>query len=434
MNFQKKMRGVRLAHRKSTERQSALRMPPPSLVTLPMSMHIGAPAKPIVKVGDPVFVGQKIAEASGFVSAAVFASVSGKVKKLDTMTDSLGRTIETVVIESDGLMTPLEGLSPREVNTPSELSDAARDAGLVGLGGAGFPTAVKLAAQPERVSHVVINGAECEPYITSDTRTMVEGADLLAEGAELLSRIYGADVIFGVEKNKPEAISALQKALSGNPRASVKVLPSIYPQGGEKVLVYNCIGRIIGEGKLPLDVGAIVVNCTTLYKLMEFIKTGMPLVEKTVTVDGSAIREPKNLTCPIGTPIGELIEFCGGFSREPRKILYGGPMMGVTVPDLSYPILKNTNAIVALAKDAILPEPSECIRCGKCADACPLSLTPFAIASAVKHKDAEALSELSVGLCMECGCCSYTCPAHRPLVSSNRLGKSILKNTAKGGK
>ncbi|MBR6546476.1 MAG: RnfABCDGE type electron transport complex subunit C, partial [Clostridia bacterium] len=322
MNFQKKMRGVRLAHRKSTERQSALRMPPPSLVTLPMSMHIGAPAKPIVKVGDPVFVGQKIAEASGFVSAAVFASVSGKVKKLDTMTDSLGRTIETVVIESDGLMTPLEGLSPREVNTPSELSDAARDAGLVGLGGAGFPTAVKLAAQPERVSHVVINGAECEPYITSDTRTMVEGADLLAEGAELLSRIYGADVIFGVEKNKPEAISALQKAICGNPRASVKVLPSIYPQGGEKVLVYNCIGRIIGEGKLPLDVGAIVVNCTTLYKLMEFIKTGMPLVEKTVTVDGSAIREPKNLTCPIGTPIGELIEFCGGFSREPRKILY----------------------------------------------------------------------------------------------------------------
>lgn len=435
MNFQKKLRGVRLAHRKSTESCSACIMPPPSLVTIPMSMHIGAPAKPIVKPGDTVAVGQMIAEAGGFVSAAVFASVSGKVKKLDTMTDSAGRTLQTVVIESDGLMTPTEGLASRTVNTPSELSDAARDAGLVGLGGAGFPTAVKLAAPAEKVSYIVINGAECEPYITSDTRTMVEAAELLAEGAALLSEIYGADVIFGIEKNKPQAISALCAALAENPRASVKVLPSLYPQGGEKVLVYNCIGRIIGEGKLPLDVGAIVLNCTTLAKLMEFLKTGMPLVSKTVTVDGSAIKEPKNVVCPIGTPIGEVIEYCGGCSKEPRKVLYGGPMMGITVPDLSYPILKNTNAITVLAEDAVLPEPTECIRCGKCADACPLSLTPYAIASAVKHKDAEALSELSVGLCMECGCCSYICPAHKPLVQQNRLGKSILKNAAsKGGK
>ncbi len=427
------MSGVRLPHRKSTAGMPAVRMPIPGTVVIPMSMHIGAPAKPIVKVGDEVKVGQMIAEAGGFVSAAVFASVSGKVKKLDSLTDSFGRTVATIVIESDGLMTPAEGLSPRTVSTPGELSDAARDAGLVGLGGAGFPTAVKLAADAARVSQIVINGAECEPYITTDTRTMIDDAATVAEGARLLSSIYNADVIFGIEKNKPEAIRALRGELEGETRISVTPLPEVYPQGGEKVLIYHTTGKLVGEGMLPLDVGVIVLNCTTLAALVRFLKTGMPLVEKTITVEGSAVREPRNVTCPIGTAMQEVYDFCGGFKREPRKLLYGGPMMGITVPDTSYPIMKTTNAIVALAEeDAILPEATECIRCGKCASACPLHLTPYAIASAVKHEDTAALAELSVGLCMECGCCSFTCPARRPLVQSNRLGKSILKS--KGGR
>ena len=429
----RKMSGVRLPHRKSTAGMPAVRMPIPKIVVIPMSMHIGAPAKPIVKVGDEVKVGQMIAEAGGFVSAAIFASVSGKVKKLDSLTDSFGRTVGTVVIESDGLMTPVEGLSPRTVSTPSELSDAARDAGLVGLGGAGFPTAVKLAADAARVSQIVINGAECEPYITTDTRTMIDDAATVAEGARLLSSIYGAEVIFGIEKNKPEAIKAISREVSGDERIRVMPLPEIYPQGGEKVLIYHTTGKLVGAGKLPLDVGVIVLNCTTLAALVRFLKTGMPLVEKTITVEGSAVCEPRNVVCPIGTSMQEVYDFCGGFRCQPRKLLYGGPMMGVTVPDAGYPIMKTTNAIVALAEaDAVLPEATECIRCGKCASACPLHLTPYAIASAAKHEDTAALAELSVGLCMECGCCSFICPARRPLVQNNRLGKSILKN--KGGK
>ena len=429
----RRMNGVRLPHRKATAGMPAVDLPTPSNVVIPMSMHIGAPAKPIVKIGDEVKVGQLIAEAGGFVSAPIYASVSGKVKKLDALTDSFGRAVPTVVIESDGLMTPVDGLAPRTVQSPAELADAARDAGLVGLGGAGFPTAVKLAVDPERVSEIVINGAECEPYITTDTRTMLDRTDEVVRGARLLSRIYGADVLFGIERNKPEAIERLAAELASDTRIKVCPLPEIYPQGGEKVLVYHTTGKLIGEGKLPLDVGVIVINVTTVAALVRFLDTGMPLVAKTVTVEGSAVREPKNVTCPIGTPMQVLYDFCGGFKAEPRKLLYGGPMMGVAVPSADYPIMKTTNAIVALAKDeALLPETTECIRCGKCASACPLRLTPYAIASAVEHKNTEALTALSVGLCMECGCCSFTCPAHRPLVQSNRLGKTILKT--KGGK
>jgi electron transport complex protein RnfC len=412
-------------------------MPIPPIVSIPTSMHIGAPAKPIVKAGEAVRVGQMIAEAAGFVSASVFSSVSGKVKRLDSMEDAMGRTVITVVIETDGEQTPVDGLSPRTVTTAAELADAARDCGLVGLGGAGFPTAVKLAADPERVEYILINGAECEPYITSDTRTMVESADTLAEGARLLAELYGAEIIFGVEKNKPEAIAALRAAIGNAPRISVKALPGIYPQGGEKVLVYNTIGRIIGEGQLPLDVGCIVLNCTTLAELMRFLRTGMPLVERTITVDGSAVAEAKNVTVPIGASLKDVFDFCGGFRCEPRKVLYGGPMMGITLPDLTYPVMKMNNAILAFAeKEAALPDPTDCIRCGKCADACPVRLTPYAIASAVKHGDTDSLAELKLMLCMECGCCSFICPARRPLVQQNKIGKTMVRaaQNNKGGK
>jgi electron transport complex protein RnfC len=360
------------------------------------------------------------------------------VIKLTEYLQNNGSIVTSIVIENDGTMALDDSICPPVINSREDLISAIYQSGIVGLGGAGFPTYVKLDVDPDKIEYLIINGAECEPYITSDSVTMLTRGKDMATALEALSRWLNIkNVIIGIENNKKEAIAAMHElAASANGYTlRVESLPSVYPQGGEKVLVYHTTGRKIPANKLPIDVGCIVLNCTTLAKLMEFLKTGMPLVSKTVTVDGSAIKEPKNVVCPIGTPIGEVIEYCGGCSKEPRKVLYGGPMMGITVPDLSYPILKNTNAITVLAEDAVLPEPTECIRCGKCADACPLSLTPYAIASAVKHKDAEALSELSVGLCMECGCCSYICPAHKPLVQQNRLGKSILKNAAsKGGK
>ena len=430
------MSGVHVPHRKNTAGSAPVRMPPPATVTIPLSMGIGAPSTPTVQPGEKVFLGQKIAEPGGFVSAAIFASVSGTVKKTESYRDVFGRTVSALVIESDGEMTPDPSLSPVAVSTAKELADAARACGLVGLGGAGFPTSVKLAADPAKVEYILLNGAECEPYITSDTRTMLDRTEELVAGMKLLRDLYSASVIVGIERNKPEAVKKIREAIAGEEGLSVKVLPGSYPQGGEKVLIYNCTGRIVGEGKLPLDVGCIVLNVTTTVELMKYLATGMPLVERCLTVDGSAVKEPKNVIVPIGTKMQDVFDFCGGFQSEPGKILYGGPMMGIAVPDTSFPVMKTTNAIVALnLRDAILPDPTPCIRCGKCANTCPLHLTPFAIGEAVNKKDADGLARLKVTLCMECGCCSFICPAHRPLVQQNKLGKAILKAAApKGGK
>ena len=430
------MSGVHVPHRKNTAGSAPVRMPPPATVTIPLSMGIGAPSTPTVQPGEKVFLGQKIAEPGGFVSAAIFASVSGTVKKTESYRDVFGRTVSALVIESDGEMTPDPSLSPVAVSTAKELADAARACGLVGLGGAGFPTSVKLAADPAKVEYILLNGAECEPYITSDTRTMLDRTEELVAGMKLLRDLYSASVIVGIERNKPEAVKKIREAIAGESGLSVKVLPGSYPQGGEKVLIYNCTGRIVGEGKLPLDVGCIVLNVTTTVELMKYLATGMPLVERCLTVDGSAVKEPKNVIVPIGTKMQDVFDFCGGFQSEPGKILYGGPMMGIAVPDTSFPVMKTTNAIVALnLRDAILPDPTPCIRCGKCANTCPLHLTPFAIGEAVNKKDADGLARLKVTLCMECGCCSFICPAHRPLVQQNKLGKAILKAAApKGGK
>ena len=431
------MSGVRVPHRKNTAGSAPVRMPPPATVTIPLSMGIGAPSTPTVQPGEKVFLGQKIAEPGGFVSAAIFASVSGTVKKTESYRDVFGRTVSALVIESDGEMTPDPSLSPVAVSTAKELADAARACGLVGLGGAGFPTSVKLAADPAKVEYILLNGAECEPYITSDTRTMLDRTEELIAGMKLLRDLYSAAVIVGIERNKPEAVKKIREAIAGEEGLSVKVLPGSYPQGGEKVLIYNCTGRIVGEGKLPLDVGCVVLNVTTTVELMKYLSTGMPLVERCLTVDGSAVKEPKNVIVPIGTKMQDVFDFCGGFQSEPGKILYGGPMMGIAVPDASFPVMKTTNAIVALnERDAILPDPTPCIRCGKCANTCPLRLTPFAIGEAVNKKDADGLARLKVTLCMECGCCSFICPAHRPLVQQNKLGKAILRAATppKGGK
>ena len=404
-------------------------MPSPESVTLPVSMHIGKPARVSVKVGDEVLVGSLVAEQDGVISSPVYASVSGKVTKIADMTMTNGAHQPCVVIASDGQMTPDPAIAPPTVNSREELIEAIRKSGIVGLGGAGFPTYVKFNADPSLVEALVINGAECEPYITSDTVTMVNRVDDIETALRAIKKFIGIPrVIIGIERNKPKAIDAMRELAGRLDGVEVKVLPSLYPQGGEKVLVYHTLGKIIPMGKLPLDVGCIVANVTTVATIGCYLKTGMPLVEKCVTVDGGAVAEPKNVIVPIGTSMADVFAFCGGFKHEPAKLLYGGPMMGIAVNDPSAPILKNTNAILALKKkEAKLPKTTACIRCGACTNHCPFGLNPSELARAYEFKDAALLDELKVNLCMECGCCSFVCPANRPLVQSNKLGKVLVR-------
>ena len=428
------LHGVHVPHRKNTDQLVPVSMPAPSTVTIPMSMHIGAPTKPVVKVGDLVKVGTLIAEAGGFVSAPIHASVSGKVTKITDYLLSSGTTVPAVVIESDGEMTPAETVIPPVVNSRESLLEAIRNSGVVGLGGAGFPTHVKFNVDPDRIEYLVINGAECEPYVTSDTRTMLDRVADMKRALLAMNEYFGIkDIVIGIENNKKAAIKSMmslmkEMAAEGKCRFTVKALPAVYPQGGEKVLIYHTVGRTVPVGKLPIDVGCIVVNCTTLAAIGSYLETGMPLVAKCVTVDGGAVKEPKNAIVPIGTAMADVFDFCGGLTETPDKVVYGGPMMGITVPDTTAPILKNTNAILALTKkETKLPKTTACIRCGSCLNTCPFSLSPAQIARAYDKRDAVALDALSVNACMECGCCSFVCPANRPLVQTNKLAKQFLK-------
>lgn len=422
-----KLHGIHVPHRKNTADSAPVRMPVPAVVTVPMSMNIGAPAQPVVKAGDTVKVGQLIAEAGGFVSAPIHSGVSGKVKKLDQILSSNGRYDTTIVIETDGEQQVYEGITPPQVTDLDSFVEAVRDCGVIGLGGAGFPSAVKLKVKPEQVEAIVINGAECEPYITSDTRTMLDDADSIAQGAALLQKYYSAKrVIMAIEDNKPQCVEKMRQAGKDVPGFEVMALPAIYPQGGEKVIIYNSTGKIVPEGKLPIDVGVLVLNCTTLAVIAKYINTGMPLVEKVVTVDGSAVAKPQNVIVPVGTSMKDVLDFCG-LKTDPRKVLYGGPMMGIAVPSLDAPVMKNTNAVLAFAeKEAAAPVTTACIRCGRCAAHCPLNLLPASFETAYRNNEPETLKALKVNLCMECGCCSYVCPAKRPLVQVNKLSKAML--------
>lgn len=426
------LRGVHVPHRKHTAQMAAVRIAAPGFVTLPMSMHIGAPAKPIVKVGDHVDVGTLVAEQNGKISSPVYASVSGTVKKIEDILLSNGSAAPAITIESDGLMTADPSIVPPVVTNREELIAAIQKSGLVGLGGAGFPTYVKFDVDPERIEEFIINGAECEPYITSDTRTMLDRVADMQYGIEMLQKHLGIrKVLICIENNKKEAISSMQKMAAAMAGVSVKVLSSKYPQGGEKVMIYHATGKVVPGGKLPIDVGCIVSNCTTVAEIGKYLKTGMPLVERTVTVDGGVVRRPQNITLPIGTSLADAFAACGGLTAEPGKVLYGGPMMGIAVPDMNVPILKNTNAILALsAKEAKLPKVTPCIRCGACTNHCPFGLNPAAIAEALRLGEIETLKKLRVDLCMECGCCAYYCPANRPLIQNNKLGKAALRDAA----
>lgn len=421
---------VKVPHKKNTAEKKGERMPLPKEVVIPVSMHIGRPAEVVVKRGDKVKAGQIIAKASGYVSAPVHSSVSGTVKKIDEITMSIGAKVPAVVIESDSETEYLESIKPPKVNDFESFTKAVNESGIVGLGGAGFPTFVKLNVKDlSLIDAVIINAAECEPYITSDTRTMLDKTEYIFKGIEAVKKYMGVKrFIIGIEDNKPECINVLKEYSKNYSSVEIKPLPARYPQGGEKVLVYNTIGKIIPKGGLPLDVGAVVINVTTMAFIGEYLETGVPLIEKCVTVDGSAVKEPKNVIAPIGTPIKELFEFAGGFKSEPKKVLYGGPMMGIAVPDLDAPVLKMTNAVIAMdEKEAMPAKETACINCGRCLNHCPLKLDPRAIAKAYSLNSGDDLEKLCVDLCMECGCCSYVCPAKRELVQTNKLAKAVLK-------
>ncbi len=425
-----KLHGIKVPHKKNTADSEPVRMNVPKTVSIPMSMHIGKPAKPIVKKGDIVKVGQLIGEPDGFVSSAIHSSVSGKVIKVDDMISSMGMKVQCVTIESDGEQTLSEDIKVPEVNDFESLKTAVKASGVVGLGGAGFPTFIKLSVKDlEKVEAVVINAAECEPYITSDTRTMLDNGEYVFKGIAALRKYMKVKrFIIGIENNKKHAIEKMMKLSDNADDVEVHVLPSIYPQGGEKVLVFNTMGKVIPKGGLPLDVGAVVINVTTLSFIGKYLEDGIPLVEKCITVDGSAIKEPKNMIAPIGTSVADLIEAAGGYKCEPRKILYGGPMMGIAIPSDAEPVLKNTNAVIAMdEKEAAPRKTTACIGCGACMNHCPFRLDPRSISKAYQLDRGEDLEKLCVDLCMECGCCSFVCPANRPLVQTNKLAKIKLR-------
>ena len=408
-------------------------MPLPSKIVLSMGQHIGAPASPAVAKGDQVYVGTIVGKSGGFVSSDIHSGVSGTVSEITTITAPNGATQTAVVIVPDGEQKVDPAIAPPEVTDYKSFVDAIRASGLVGLGGAGFPTAVKLSPKNlDEIDTLLINGAECEPYITSDNRCFIEDTHHVLNGIKQVMKYLNiAKCVIGIEGNKPEAIAKMKAAIDA-PSIEVKELPCRYPQGAEKVLIENCTGREVPFPGLPSDVGVIVMNVTSVAFVSKYLETGMPLTTKRLTVDGDIVKEPKNVEVLIGTPIQELLDFCGGLTAEPGKILYGGPMMGTCVADLSQPILKNNNAVLAFSeKLARLPKKTNCIHCGRCVNACPLGLAAKDIVKAYENGNVELLQELNADLCMSCGTCSFVCPAKRPLAPSIALAKIMMKN---GGK
>ena len=430
--------GVHVPHRKNTASVQSVYMPVPKSVTIAMSQHIGAPCKPVVKVGDTVAVGQIIGDSDAFVSVPIHSSISGVVKKIDKIATANGTKVDAITIESDGEMRMYEGIKPPVVNNISDLLKAARESGLVGLGGAGFPAHVKLNIPTDKnVDTLIINLAECEPYITADHREVLENSWNIMSGIYTIKEILNLKrVIIGIEDNKPDAIKVLKTIVKNeaNKYDEVTVLPlkASYPYGAEKVLIKACTNRIVPMGKLPADAGCLVMNVASIAFLSYYLKSGIPLVKRRITVDGDAISEPKNVIVPIGTSVKDVIEFCGGYKEEPKKLIMGGPMMGSAVSDDSLFITKQNNAILAFTdKLAKLSEPTACIHCGKCVDACPMRLLPPSICKAVNAKDVDAMHKAGIMNCMECGCCAYSCPANRHIVNTIRLGKQIINNEKK---
>lgn len=432
MNITKLRRlgGIHPAHAKSTENAQSVHMPIPARVVITMQQHMGAPCKPAVAVGDAVQVGQLIGECTGGFCVPIHSSVSGTVKGTQQLLTASGAMCDAVVIETDGKQEVCRTVVPPVVNSKESFIEAVKASGLVGLGGAGFPTWVKLNLRPDQKADcLIINAAECEPYITADYREMIENAGNVITGMLAVKKWLGIDKVYvSIEKNKPKAIELFRKLGGSTNDFTVFSLESKYPKGAEKVIIYDTVGRTVPEGKLPADVGVIVMNVTTAGFLGSYLTNGMPLTTKRITVDGASINKPQNLIVPLGVSIADVAEFCGGLKDEPGKILMGGPMMGFAVADSNTPVIKNNNAVLFFSEaQTKLQKTTACIRCGRCVFTCPMRLSPVTLERAYEARDCERLARFKVNLCIECGCCSYTCPAKRPLVQAHRASKKLLK-------
>lgn len=442
-SLKRSAKGASVPHEKATAGMATVQMPVPEHVVIPMSMHIGAPAEPVVKKGDTVMVGTLIGKAGGFVSANIYASVSGVVQDVAPMRMVHGPMTTVVAIKSDGKQTVDPACVPPAVTDKDSLMKAVQDCGLVGLGGAGFPTHVKLAAKT--IDTLLINAAECEPYLSTDTREMLECSDTILAGIEAVMKYCEIpNCIIGIERNKPECIDLMCSLVREMKGVSVKPLPMRYPQGAEKTLVETCTGREVpqvgpqGKPGLPADCGCVIMNVTSISTLGKFLKTGIPLTTKRLTVEGDAIAKPQNIEVPIGTLYRDVIEACGGIKPDVElgKIIFGGPMMGGAAPNADYPVLKQNNGLLLFSKKmAVLPGPQPCIRCGRCISACPMGLEPVVIAEHFNNKDFDGLKARCIDLCVACGSCTYVCPAKRPVSQTMALAKAwYLGEVRKGGK
>lgn len=402
-----------------------------------MSQHIGAPAKPVVSVGDRVLVGQMIAEAGSFVSAPIHASVSGTVKALGKQRNVVGDMVDCIIVENDGLYEEVEyePLESWEDVEKSEILERICKGGVVGMGGAGFPTHVKLSPkEPEKIEYCLVNGAECEPYLTSDYRRMMENPEWVIEGLKCMLRLFDNAVGYiCIEDNKPDCISKMEAMVKYESRIHVKVLKTKYPQGAERSLIYAATGRTVNSSMLPADAGCIVDNIDTVVAIYKAVMRGQPLMHRIVTVTGEAIKEPQNFEVRTGTNYAELIEHAGGLTCDPEKIVSGGPMMGFALYDLNVPVTKTSSALLCFKEDQVTKyDQTACINCGRCVDACPAHLVPAQLVNYANIKDEERFVKFDGMECCECGSCSYICPAKRPLAQSIKsMRRTVLANRKK---